>query len=146
MVGQSPETQPAQQDQAFGQNVIFGFAKSFMFEGGVTDALIMTVNQPGNGDYVNFEAGLVVGDSGAPFFVVDGGNNLKLLGINSFVLQGANTTLNGVTYIGNYLPGINNFTATAVPEPASVLLLATPAAILLRRRISRSTKQTAIRN
>ncbi len=148
MVGQSPATgQLAQQDQAFGQNVIYGFSKSFMFLGGVTDALVMTVDQQGNGDYVNFEAALVDGDSGAPFFIVDGGNNLKLLGINSFVLQNQTTNAtvaNGVTYIGNYITGINNFTATAVPEPASLLMLATTAAILLRRRCNQSRKRPVI--
>lgn len=140
MTGRSPATNPNNFDQAYGTNRI--------------DTTIIQANPAGlgTGDYIQlnndtffnvttYEAGAVVGDSGAPLFVDNGSGGLTLYGVNSFVGQdgSGNTTSTFVSHTGRYETQLNNAItnfAAQIPEPSSALLcgLAGFSFLLHRRR------------
>jgi hypothetical protein len=125
MTGRSPESHPAFQDQAVGQNLISGLAANVEFLDGHTDALVTWFDPAKTPGWVTYESHLAGGDSGAPFFV-QSGNELLLAGINSFVIMDSGVIYgSGATYLGNYADQIQQFVAvSAVPEPTSLALLA----------------------
>ena len=142
VVGRSPANQPIIQDQAIGRNIISAYAEDIDFLDGVTDTLVLLREQPTDGDYVQYEALVQSGDSGAPFFV-DINGSLRLLGINSFqLLNDQNIPVaSGINYTGNEATQIGLFiaaNAVAVPEPAAFILLALSLGLLC---LSRSQKR-----
>lgn len=124
LFGVSPTVRTnAREDQAVGRNRISGYLEDLPFTTGPlagteSDFLILLNDAPSDPDFVQHEALLQGGDSGAPFFVEVNGE-LQLLGINSFNgATGDGTQLSGISYIGNYADEINAFiSANAVPEP-----------------------------
>jgi hypothetical protein len=138
LFGRSPEPHPIFRDQAIGRNRITGYVENVAFNGNPdNDSLIMFYESVGNPDYVQYEAYLQVGDSGAPLFVEIGGQ-LRLLGINSFInsggLGGNPPFFSGITYTGNQAAFITNY-INAVPEPGSSILIALGSlGFVLRRR------------
>jgi len=131
MVGLSPASRPAPQDQAFGRNRISGYSQNVSFLGGLTNALVLindappTNNNPSN--FVQYEAVVQSGDSGAPMFVATSATSLKLLGINSFLLTNSTTGApvgSGVSYLGNSALQIQSFiSVSTVPEPNAIFLV-----------------------
>lgn len=121
--------------QTVGTNRITGFWEDFTLNGGTlgtSDYLYATDDPPGAPNYLDNEASLQVGDSGAPVFVADG-SDLLLLGTNALRQP------NALNYLGNEADEINAFisvNATAsVPEPSCCLVLsALMGPVLLRRR------------
>ena len=145
--GQSPTPRSGSQSQAVGRNLISGYAEDVNFLDGKVDTLILRFEQPGDPSFVPYEALVQGGDSGAPFFVDEGGT-LQLLGINSFQLQNTASGAaigSGINYIGNYQSDVDAFiaaSAVAVPEPSVCGLAAAGLATAVwhrrRHRIARS--------
>ena len=103
--------------QAIGRNRISGYLEDIPFLTGTADALILANDAPSDPDFVQHEAFLQSGDSGAPLFVEVNGD-LQLLGVNSFIGTIDGVEASGISYIGNYEEQINAFiSANAVPEP-----------------------------
>lgn len=140
LVGRSPKSNPAFQDQAFGQNRISGYQENVSVNGPDTDALLLVQDAPGDADFVSSEAFVQVGDSGAPAFVVSGGE-LLLLGTNSFNFgppPDGSPSGSGVNYVGNHAAFISDYiNANAVPEPNCLAVLACLGGVLLRTRSRR---------
>jgi hypothetical protein len=143
VVGNSPANVAATRDQAIGRNVISFYAEDVPANG-ITDSLIFEINNSHP-----FEATLVGGDSGAPFFV-DINNQFVLLGVNSYNLEDNNmvVTAGAVAYLGNYSTEIQDFiNASAVPEPSSLLCTSMMLlGIAIRVRHRKPSKLLAIRN
>lgn len=138
MVGVSPGSFSAEQDQAFGTNIVsHAFVNDTTAGLGVYDSLLLT-NDPGQTPH---EAFLQVGDSGAPLLYDDGSVSLLVLGINSYI----NGPLvvdshSAVNYIGNESDAIDAQVAewaAAIPEPKAVLPVgwAALAWVILRKRL-----------
>ncbi len=137
VVGRSPTVHAANQDQAFGRNIITGYAEDIVFESSLSDTLVLWLDEETDADFVTNEALVIGGDSGAPFFVEQNGQ-LKLLGINSFQLQDdlKMPVASGISYIGNSATQIQQFiNVAAVPEPGFIFLIGSFAlGIYLRKR------------
>jgi hypothetical protein len=128
-------------DIAVGRNIIDGFAlNAEPGTSGTGPAIETDVETEGVGDFVNYELGFEIGDSGGPTFVdVDG--QLVLVGINWYVATNNGTPVfNGMSYVGNYTDEINAFLDLhSVPEPRLAALAAGLLALgwlAVRRRIS----------
>ena len=154
IVGISPTNRSAiTTDQSVGLNLVSGYAENVDFLGNTNnDTLIYEFNDPNDGNaYVDNEAYVRGGDSGAPNFTVQNGE-LLLLGVNSFQLNGDPVDVvlptgetsteqfraTGITYTGNQADEINRLIAaaptfTAVPEPSSTTILAMLSLLILRR-------------
>lgn len=137
LVGRSPETHPANQDQAFGRNRVTGFQENVDAPPPISvpdlDALLFDNDPEGSAPFVEFESRLVSGDSGAPTFVEIGGS-FRLIGTNSFIYDGSPNG-SGVNYIGNQADFITSFIeANAVPEPGAGVVVCLMAGIVLRRK------------
>jgi hypothetical protein len=134
MVGRSPVGHPSYRDQAIGRNLVSGFADDINFVG-ITDALILNNDAFGSPDFTTYETHLVGGDSGAPFFIESAGA-LKLLGVNSFIdIISGNILSSGISYTGNQATAIQNYIGiSAVPEPSSMLLIASGITAFAARR------------
>ena len=133
--GRSPGDYPISQDMAIGRNKL-----DIWFEDGtVKDVMEATlgsiVDDPGDNNYLQYEAHIVSGDSGGPLMVDEGGE-LKLVGINWFngeLTSGddAGKQINGYSYLGHYDAEIQAFIdANAVPEPSTFILLITAAGLI----------------
>ena len=142
MFGLSPKFYPVfYTEQAVGRNRINGYVENLSFAGNTdNDMLVLRYDSAGDPDYVQYESHIVGGDSGAPLFA-DVGGTLRVLGVNSAQLAAGGAFYgSGVTYTGNRFADIDNFIrASAVPEPASMALLATVAgtAAIMRRKRNR---------
>jgi hypothetical protein len=133
-------------DLAVGRNRISGYAESSVgpaqgFPTGIVKGLVLVEDTPGSTDFVPFEAKVQGGDSGAPAFV-DINNQLVLIGTNAY--QGSNPSSSGLNYVGNDAAVIQNF-ITSVPEPSSILLIATMAGMggAIRLRALRQKRSNA---
>ena len=149
MFGLSPKSYPVfYTEQAVGRNRINGYLENIPFAGNTdNDMLVLRYDSVGDPDYVQYESHIVGGDSGAPLFA-DVGGTLRVLGVNSAQLSSGGAFYgSGITYTGNRFSDIDNFIrAAAVPEPASIALLATVAgtAAIMRRKRNRSRKATLL--
>lgn len=116
ILGRSPTAFSTSQDLAVGRNVLDNFGNVTV--SGTTDlAVISTVNDSGDPNYVTHEAKLLIGDSSAPMFVDNGSGGLTMVGINWFTGNDGSNDLNGYTYVGNYDIEIQNYIdANTVPE------------------------------
>lgn len=147
MFGLSPKSYPVfYTEQAVGRNRINGYLENIPFAGNTdNDMLVLKYDSAGDPDYVQYESHIVGGDSGAPLFANIGGT-LRLLGVNSAQLAIGGTLYgSGITYTGNRFNDIDNFIrAAAVPEPASIALVATFAgtATIVRRKRNKLRKPT----
>ncbi|MFU8848021.1 MAG: hypothetical protein ACNA77_04810 [Opitutales bacterium] len=86
---------------------------------GTTDAAMVAVdNSPGDANYLQYEAFLQVGDSGAPMMVDNGSGSLTIVGMNWFNGSlGSGEDVNGFSYVGNYDAEIQAYIdANPVPE------------------------------
>ena len=142
-------------DHSVGLNLVSGYAENVEFQSNTdNDTLVYEYNSEDEGAlYEDNEAYVRGGDSGAPNFTVNG-NDLLLLGVNSFQLNGepidivlptGETTTEqflatGVSYTGNQADEINRLilaapapTFTAVPEPSSTILLTMFSLLAVRR-------------
>ena len=145
LVGRSPSAHIETQDVAVGRNTIVAFGEDDVFQSGLgvdLDSIGLVYDRPEfipgepNPNYVEFEAHLEVGDSGAPLFaVVDG--QLVLLGVNSFITE-TNSIASHASYVGNQSDAIHSISsecAAAVPEPEMAIpLLCLGVLVTLRRR------------
>ena len=120
-------------DQGVGRNLISGFSENVPFQGNSdNDSLILLNDAPGSGNFVDYEAIVRGGDSGAPLFV-DINGELVLLGTNAFLLN--NDLGFGVNYVGNQTTFLNSYILTAVPEPSGMgISIATALLFFSRRR------------
>lgn len=116
ILGRSPTAFSTSQDLAVGRNVLDNFGNVTV--SGTTDlAVISTVNDSGDPNYVTHEAKLLTGDSSAPMFVDNGSGGLTMVGINWFTGNDGSNDLNGYSYVGNYDIEIQNYIdANTVPE------------------------------
>lgn len=136
LIGQSPNAYIPSQDVAAGRNVLDGWDESVTALGATGPAITSDIETE---DFdVTYEAGVVVGDSGAPLFVdLDGDNTLRLLGTNWYNDFDDDDVqiLNGFAYLGNYSTQIQNYIdANPVPEPSGITVLAIGGVVFLRRR------------
>ena len=145
VVGRSPNSHTTTQNVAVGKNTLVGFGENDVYDSGLgsdVDSLSLVYDRPEyipgepNPNYIEFEAHLEVGDSGAPLFaVVDG--QLVLLGVNSFITE-TTSIASHVSYVGNQSDTIHSFSeecAATVPEPEMVFpLLCLGLLPILRRR------------
>ncbi len=129
LFGLSPTAWPVAQDMAVGRNVLdLWFVEE---ESAGVDAIGSVVNTSGDTNYVTYEAYIQSGDSGGGMFVDDGTGNLKLVGINWFILSIGARNANGQSYVGNYDADISAFIAAhQIPEPSAFLLLASAGIVL----------------
>jgi len=121
--GRSDSSWSTSQDMAVGRNVLDYWLDNVTAGGTSDDALVATVNPENTGNYVNYEAYLQSGDSGAPLLSEDG----TIVGLNWFIGTLGSNAINGFSYLGNYDAEIQAFldSNSPVPEPAtSGLLLA----------------------
>ena len=115
--GRSNSSFSNSQDMAIGQNRLDHWVDNTQVGDTTDHALIAYNNQSTDDNYLNFEAKLESGDSGAPM-LVDNAGSLTLVGINWFIGEdNLGNDLNGFSYLGNYSHEINTFIgAHAVPE------------------------------
>ena len=132
-------------DQSVGLNRITGYAENVEFQSNTdNDTFIYEYDSTGDPFYETNEALVRGGDSGAPNFIIDEDDNVLLLGVNSFRLDGEPIDVvdpssgeiigssqflsSGVTYTGNQAAGINRLitaspTVSSVPEPSSIVVV-----------------------
>lgn len=138
--GRSPTTwTTTSQNMAVGRNLLdrFWFNTTPQNSNETGDAIGANVDDPGDPNYVDFEAALQSGDSGAPLFVENGNGGLTLVGVNWFI---SGTDFFGATYVGNYNEEIEQFLQTyTIPEPETYALILGFLSVLLiawrRKRI-----------
>ena len=99
-------------DQAIGENLVLGFSENVIFGSNTdNDSIILQKDAAGSNNFLTHETHVRGGDSGAPNFLIDSATNqLVLIGVNSFKLDGAapSTFLStGVTYTGNQVDEMN---------------------------------------
>jgi hypothetical protein len=97
---------------AFGRNLIDRWRQEIS-DGPTTDSALEAIRQiPSDGDFVPFEALLVIYDSSAPV-LQDVGGQLTIVGLNWYVLEDVDINpkggvtlrdLSGFAYVGNYAP------------------------------------------
>ena len=140
-------------DHSIGLNRVSGYGENVEFQGNTNnDTLIYEYNGRNDPTYETNEAYVRGGDSGAPNFTIQN-NQLLLLGVNSFQLNGNPVTIvdpltgdttteqfraTGITYTGNQADEISRLisvapTVSAVPEPSSAIILAMFSLFALRR-------------
>ena len=120
--GRSPLANPTSSvDQAVGENLVSGYSENVEFRFYTdNDSIILEKDAPGSAIFLNNEAHVRPGDSGAPTFLIDSNNELLLLGANSFRFDGvAPSTFQstGVTYTGNLVSEINTILSDNAIEP-----------------------------
>jgi len=143
ILGRSETEWATSQDIAVGRNIIDYWLDSVTVAGTTDDALATIVNQVSDGNFVSDEAGLAVGDSGAPMLVEDETGNLTIVGINWFIATAGETNINGFSYVGNYDTEIQDFIeANVVPEPHTYsLLLGISSCLMLFSRRKRTNRR-----
>lgn len=138
MFGRSVNSYATSQDMAVGRNKLDRWFDDVTAAGTTDDAIGADANSNGDANYLQYEALVVSGDSGAPLMVETASNTLTIVGINWFVGNDGSTDLSGFSYVGNYDTEIQAFIdANAVPEFrlfSLLLSLSSFAWILIRRR------------
>jgi hypothetical protein len=127
-------------DMALGRNKLDGWMNDRVEGASTNDVTIAKWDASGDANFVSSEAYLRSGDSGGPMFVLGGGGDLVLAGINWSINEGG--VQNSVfTYTGSYAGEIQDFIdANPVPEPCGTPLGAFLAAVaLFGRRRGRSS-------
>lgn len=109
-------------DQAVGENLVLGYSENVNFLSNTdNDAIIFENDAIGSANFLTHESYVQSGDSGAPTFLIDSATNeLVLLGVNSFRLDGAAPSTfqsTGVTYTGNLVNEINAILSANIIEP-----------------------------
>jgi hypothetical protein len=128
VLGRSPTNFTVSQDIAVGRNKLDVWWDSITAQTSPTvsntgAAIGAVINSPEDDDYVQHEADLRIGDSGAPLFVASAPNQFTIVGINWFTSNPQGTFI-GHSYLGNYDEEIQAFVdANPVPEPAYYSLL-----------------------
>ncbi|MDB2686265.1 hypothetical protein N9Y42_03570 [Mariniblastus sp.] len=111
--GVSPAVNPGfTTDHAVGENLITGYSENVRFGSNTdNDTIILENDAEGTTNALTYETRVQSGDSGAPTFIIDDASNeLVLIGINSFQLDGdppSTFQSSGVTYTGNQVAEIN---------------------------------------
>lgn len=124
ILGRSPTVFSISQDIAVGRNLLDTWFGLSDVEGTVDYAVGSKQDDNMSANYVNYEAGLISGDSGAPVLVDNGMGGLTIVGLNWFVTSDETDTYNGYSYLGNFSEQISSFIETGeVPEPASYALI-----------------------
>ncbi len=119
MTGRSPQSNPSNEDQAFGTNKVDGFVLNNTSVGlGSVDALKLSYNSGAT----TYESFFQSGDSGAPLLYDDGSGDLTLLGINSYITTNisGNPVASYASYTGNESSTIDSQIATwsaLIPDP-----------------------------
>ncbi|MFP4157081.1 MAG: hypothetical protein ACLFU4_05625, partial [Opitutales bacterium] len=134
--GRSPTSFSVSQDMAVGRNKIDRWFGEVSGAGSTGDAIGANIESSGDADFVQYEADLRVGDSGAPLFAEDGSGGLTIVGINWFN-DDPDFNFFGTAYTGNDDAEIQDFiNAHAVPEASSfgLVLGLSALGLLVRRR------------
>lgn len=119
MFGRSETSYSTSQDIAVGMNKLDNFIEDQTLSPSTGDTILSTVDTTTDRNYVDYEASLQTGDSGAPMMVDDGSGELTVVGINWFNGTLNGDDVNGYSYVGNYDEDIQDFIdANPVPEPA----------------------------
>lgn len=119
MTGRSPQSNPSNEDQGFGTNVVNGFVLNNTSVGlGSVDALQLSYTSGAT----TYESFFQSGDSGAPLLYDDGSGDLMLLGINSYISTNisGNPVASYASYTGNESSTIDSQIATwsaLIPDP-----------------------------
>ena len=141
----SDPTRSVANDQAVGRNQVTAYGENVSFNSTDNDSLLFRQDSPGDPGFIDHEAKLRSGDSGAPTFIDAGGNELLLLGTNGFLYTDIDGSVyNGINYTGNQETMIRDFVssnailisedASAVPEASSLLSMAFVLVPIMARR------------
>ena len=120
MVGVSQSTNPSTStDQAVGENLVFAYSENVVFgSNSDNDSIILERDAVGSANALTHESYVRGGDSGGPTFLIGSATNeLVLIGVNSYQLNGGSFQSSGSTYTGNQVEEINVILAANFIEP-----------------------------
>lgn len=149
--GRSASSRVTSQDMAVGRNTVDRWFGGIVSGGTIDRALGTVVNSAdakgkAKRNYLDFEAQLRTGDSGAPLLVDNGSGALTIVGTNWFTATLDGEEVNGFAYVGNYATEISEYLSgygttsstsivndgfQAVPEPSVYALVCAFSALLL---------------
>lgn len=131
LFGRSQSSLTVSQDMAVGRNKLDTWFDSITAAGITDDAMGSRIDTNGEANYLQYEAFLQVGDSGAPLMVEETPGSLTIVGLNWLQANDGSNDFNGFSYVGNYDGEIQSYIdANPVPEVRSFGLFAGMLAIL----------------